>query len=332
MELELLIRDIRDIGYNIFRGKSNIVRNKLIILRNVEFTSDSLLIPDSFGEHVKNEVLEIGERFHSGNIEEAESSTTELMGFVEAYKQVEQDSLEGLVDEFENSAQRAYDNNKSGRQYIASLHERYIIGAAQGARLAINHIYPKIRNVGGNNIMVGDREVKLTDDHSLLLTYFLGNSYRVLSEQKIGLDVWNGEKTDRDVRELINNLNRKLQSDRSLPQFINLYWGEGYVFSPIPQRPPKLEYDEDERTVTMNGFGVGLSVLEGQLFEYFYARRREIIPKDKVKQALWENEPKDINLEHRFNSTLNLLNQKLAKYSGQNLIVNVRNQGYVYKS
>ena len=83
-----------------------------------------------------------------------------------------------------------------------------------------------------------DKEVSLTNGEFTLLEVFTSNPNRVLNRDAL-LQLLKGyehQPFDRSIDVRVTRLRRKIEPDPSTPVYIRTIWGEGYLFTPDPEK------------------------------------------------------------------------------------------------
>jgi|GEM_PF-6377563 len=96
-------------------------------------------------------------------------------------------------------------------------------------------------------IVIGDNQINLTEQESILLMYFIENSDRIISKEELLLEVWqqrNSSKKSRVVSQSIKQLRKKIGDSASDPKMLFSVYGQGYRFllpeQPEPETPTNL--------------------------------------------------------------------------------------------
>ncbi len=83
-----------------------------------------------------------------------------------------------------------------------------------------------------------DNEINLTNGEFTLLDIFTSNPNRVLNRDSL-LQLLKGfehQPYDRSIDVRITRLRRKIEPDPTKPVYIRTIWGEGYLFTPYPEK------------------------------------------------------------------------------------------------
>ncbi|MCW9012743.1 MAG: response regulator [Gammaproteobacteria bacterium] len=86
-------------------------------------------------------------------------------------------------------------------------------------------------------LFLHNEEVVLTSGEFTLLEVFVNNPNRVLNRDSL-LQLLKGyehQPYDRSIDVRVTRLRRKIESDPASPVFIRTVWGEGYIFTPVPE-------------------------------------------------------------------------------------------------
>jgi len=92
--------------------------------------------------------------------------------------------------------------------------------------------------VSSRQLFKNDEELLLTSGEFTLLEVFVNNPGRILNRDSL-LQLLKGyehQPYDRSIDVRVTRLRRKMEPDPSKPIFIRTVWGEGYLFTPEPEK------------------------------------------------------------------------------------------------
>ena len=89
-------------------------------------------------------------------------------------------------------------------------------------------------DLDSRNVLVANREVRLTPKEFDLLVYFIKHAGKVLTHRTLLAAVWGGDYVEQDqyLRVFVGNLRKKLEANPASPRYILTEPWVGYRFSP----------------------------------------------------------------------------------------------------
>jgi len=89
-------------------------------------------------------------------------------------------------------------------------------------------------DLDSRNVLVANREVRLTPKEFDLLLYFIKHAGKVLTHRTLLAAVWGGDYVEQDqyLRVFVGNLRKKLEANPASPRYILTEPWVGYRFSP----------------------------------------------------------------------------------------------------